>query len=119
MSAVAFTSLTPAQIAATTPGYNVRLAPTVPAGANSQVIQTFGAKVLADLSTSLQFGKFGLTVGVNNVFDVYPDKNIASTPASVAAGTNGSDNAGIFPYLYISPFGYTGRTMFAKLDYKF
>ena len=119
VSAVAFTSLTPAQIAATTPGYNVRLAPTVPAGANSQVIQTFGAKVLADLSTSLQFGKFGLTVGVNNVFDVYPDKNIASTPASVATGTNGSDNAGIFPYLYISPFGYTGRSMFAKLDYRF
>ena len=119
VSAVAFTSLTPAQIAAATPGYNIRLAPTVPASANSQVIQTFGAKVLADLSTSLQFGKFGLTIGVNNLFDVYPDKIIASTPSTVAAGTNGADNAGIFPYHYISPFGYTGRSMFAKLDYKF
>lgn len=119
VSAVAFTNLTPAQIAATTPGYDVRLAPTVPASANSQIIQTFGAKVLADLSTNFQFGKFGLTVGVNNLFDVYPDKIIASTPASVAAGTNGADNAGIFPYHYISPFGYTGRSMFAKLDYRF
>ena len=119
VSAVAFTSLTPTQIAAVTPGYNVRLAPTAQVGANSQVIQTFGAKVLADLTTNFQFGKLGLTVGVNNLFDVYPDKNIASTPASVAAGTNGSDNAGIFPYNYISPFGYIGRSMFAKLEYKF
>lgn len=119
VSAVAFASLTPAQIAAATAGYNVRLAPTVPAGANSQVIQTFGAKFIADLSLNYQMGKVGFTAGVNNVFDVYPDKNIASTAATVAAGTNGSDNAGIFPYNYISPFGYIGRSYFAKVEYKF
>lgn len=119
VSAVAFTSLTPAQIAVATPGYNVRLAPTPTPSANSQVIQTFGAKILADLSTNYQIGNFSVTVGVNNLFDTYPDKQIASTPATVAAGTNGSDNAGIFPYPYISPFGFIGRTMFAKLDYKF
>ncbi len=119
VSAVAFTSLTPAQIAVATPGYNVRLAPTPTPSANSQVIQTFGAKILTDLSTNYQIGNFSVTVGVNNVFNTYPDKQIASTPATVAAGTNGSDNAGIFPYHYISPFGFIGRTMFAKLDYKF
>jgi len=120
VSAVAFTNLTPAQIAAVTPGYKVKFAPTAPASANSQVIQIFGAKVLTDLSLSYQWGKAtAFTFGVNNLFDVYPDKNIASTPATVAAGTNGSDNAGIFPYPYISPFGYTGRSMFAKLDYRF
>lgn len=119
VSAVAFTNLNPAQIAAATAGYNVRLAPTPTPSANSQVIQIFGAKVLTDLSVNYQFGKIGLTVGVNNLFDVYPDKNIASTAATVAAGTNGSDNAGIFPYNYISPFGYTGRSYFARLDYKF
>ena len=75
--------------------------------------------MLTDLSVSYQFGEIGLSVGVNNLFDVYPDRQIASTVASVAAGTNGSDNAGIFPYNYISPFGYIGRTMFAKLAYKF
>ena len=56
---------------------------------------------------------------MNNLFDVYPDKNLGSTVASVAAGTNGSDNAGIFPYPYISPFGYTGRAFFAKAEMKF
>ena len=119
VSAVAFTSLTPAQIAAATPGYNVRLAPTATPSANSQVIQTFGAKILTDLSANYQIGSFGVTVGLNNLFNIYPDKQIASTQATVAAGTNGSDNAGIFPYPYISPFGYIGRTMFVKLDYKF
>lgn len=119
VSAVAFTSLTPAQIAVVTQGYNTRLAPTPTPSANSQVIQTFGAKILTDLSTNYQFANFGITFGINNLFDVYPDKNIASTAATVAVGTNGSDNAGIFPYNYISPFGYIGRTMFVRLDYKF
>lgn len=119
VAAVANTNLTPARIAALTPGYDVRLEPTAVPSANSQVVQIFGAKWITDLSAGWQIGQVGLTVGVNNVFDVYPDKNLASTVASVAAGTNGSDNAGIFPYPYISPFGYTGRAFFAKAEVKF
>lgn len=119
VATVASTSLSPARIDALTPGYDVRLEPTAPPGVNSQVVQTFGAKLITDLSLGYQFGPVAVTAGVNNVFDVYPDKNLASTPASVAAGTNGSDNAGIFPYPYISPFGYTGRAFFAKAEYKF
>ncbi|WP_207393359.1 TonB-dependent receptor plug domain-containing protein [Duganella aceris] len=120
VAAVAFTSLTPAQIAAVTPGYDVSLVPVSATSANSQVIQKFGAKIITDLNLSYQINKStSVTVGSNNLFDVYPDKNLASTAASVAAGTNGSDNAGTFPYNYVSPFGYTGRTVFAKLDYKF
>ena len=119
VSAVANTNLTPARIAALTPGYNVRLEPTNPASANSQVVQTFGAKWIVDASIARQWGSWTLTGGVNNVFDVYPDKNLASTVASVAAGTNGSDNAGIFPYSFISPFGYTGRAYYVRLAFKF
>lgn len=119
VSTVASTSLTPARIAALTPGYDVRLEPTSPPSANSQVVQTFGAKWITDLSGSVALGHFTLTAGVNNVFDVYPDKNLASTTASVAAGTNGSDNAGIFPYPYISPFGYSGRGFFLRGEMKF
>lgn len=119
VAAVAFTSLTPAQIAVLTPGYDVSLVPVSATSANSQVIQKFGAKILTDLNVSYQFGPATVTVGSNNLFNKYPDKNLASTTASVAAGTNGSDNAGTFPYNYVSPFGYTGRNIFAKLDYKF
>jgi iron complex outermembrane receptor protein len=119
VSAVAFTTLTPAQIAAVTPGYDVRLVPVSATSANSQVVQTFGAKIITDLNVTYTMGKVSLTVGSNNLLNVYPDKNLASTAASVAAGTNGSDNGGTFPYNYVSPFGYTGRSVFAKLDYKF
>jgi iron complex outermembrane recepter protein len=119
VSTVASTSLTPARIAVLTPGYDTRLEPTAPPSANSQVVQTFGAKWITDLSLAWQIGKFTLTGGVNNVFDVYPDKNLASTVASVAAGTNGSDNAGIFPYPFISPFGYTGRAYYLRAELRF
>lgn len=119
VSTVASTGLSPARIAVLTPGYDVRLEPTDPPSANSQVVQTFGAKWITDFSLGWEFGRMLFTVGVNNVFDVYPDKNLASTPASVAAGTNGSDNAGIFPYPYISPFGYTGRAWYARAEVRF
>lgn len=119
VAAVANTNLSPARIAVLTPGYDVRLEPTNPPSANSQVVQIFGAKWIADLSAGVQLGKVTLTAGVNNLFDAYPDKNLASSAASVAAGTNGADNAGIFPYPYISPFGYTGRAFFAKAEMKF
>ena len=119
VSTVASTSLTPARIAALTPGYDVRLEPTNPPSANSQVVQTFSAKWITDLSAGVKLGSVTLTAGVNNLFDVYPDKNLGSTVASVAAGTNGADNAGIFPYPYISPFGYTGRGFYGKLEFKF
>ena len=119
VAAVANTGLSPARIAALTPGFDVRLEPTNPPSANSQVVQVFGAKWIADLSAGVQIGAVTLSVGVNNLFDTYPDKNLGSTVASVAAGTNGSDNAGIFPYPYISPFGYTGRAFFARAEMKF
>lgn len=119
VSTVASTSLTPARITALTPGYDVRLEPTAPPSANSQVVQTFGAKWVTDISGGVQLGKLSLTAGINNLFDTYPDRNLASTVASVAAGTNGSDNAGIFPYPYISPLGYSGRGWFVKAELAF
>jgi iron complex outermembrane receptor protein len=119
VASVAFTSLTPARIAVVTQGYDVELAPTDPAGANSQVIQVFGDEIITDLSISYAFKNLDVTIGSNNLFDTYPDKNIQSTPASVAVGTNGSDNAGTIPYNYISPFGFNGRLVYAKASYKF
>lgn len=119
VATVANTSLSPARIAVLTPGYDVRLEPTDPPSANSQLVQVFGAKWVTDLSAGVRLGSFTLTAGVNNLFDVYPDKNLGSTVASVAAGTNGSDNAGIFPYPYISPFGYTGRAFYGRVELRF
>lgn len=116
---VAFASATPAQIAALTPGFDTRLAPTVPASANSQIIQSFDPKWLTDLDVTYRLSD-GITVsvGANNLFDVYPTKNLASV---VVNGTvfNGSDNVGIFPYNGIAPSGFNGAFYYGKVSYRF
>lgn len=120
VSTVALTNRTPAQIAALTPGYDVRLVPVSSTSVNSDVIQRFGAKVLTDVEVSLQATRaVRLSAGAQNLFNVYPDRNIASTVASVAAGTNGADNAGTQPYNAISPFGFNGRTVFVRAGLNF
>ncbi|MET3828082.1 outer membrane receptor for ferrienterochelin and colicin [Sphingomonas sp. PvP055] len=117
---MALTNRTPAQIAALTPGYDVTFVPVSATSANSDIIQRFGADVLTDIEVSWQATRLlRLSAGAQNVFDVYPDENIASSTASVAAGTNGADNAGTQPYNAISPFGFGGRTMFVRIGLSF
>lgn len=120
VSTVALTNRTPAQVAALTPGYDVTLVPVSATSANSDIVQRFGAEVLTDLELSWQANRaLRLSVGAQNLFDVYPDENIASTVASVAAGTNGADNVGTQPYNAISPFGFNGRTVFVRAGISF
>lgn len=67
----------------------------------------YGAKVITDVSLEWQSPwAVRFAVGADNVGDVYPDKNIA-----------GTDNAGIFPYSGISPFGFNGRFVYARLSW--
>ena len=120
VSAVAFTTLTPAQIAALTPGYDVTLVPVSATSPNSQVIQHFKGKLITDIQASYDITPaVTLTGGINNLFDIYPTENLRSTVASVAAGTNGSDNGGTFPYNAISPFGFNGMSFFASASFRF
>jgi iron complex outermembrane recepter protein len=73
--------------------------------ANNTLDQTLGAKWVTDANLSYSIMRqFRFTVGANNVFDVYPDEQIA-----------GNANAGIFPYNGISPFGFNGRFIYVKL----
>lgn len=118
--AVAFTSLTPARIAVVTSGYRYRLAPTAPASGNFQVVQQFDPRVITDLELTYRFTPaFSVSVGANNLFDVYPTRNFPSTAASVAAGTNGSDNVGTLLYNYASPHDWNGTFLFGKASWSF
>jgi len=124
VSLVALASATQAQIDALTPGYDVSFAPAVPGTVggtttNRQVIQTFGAKWLSDLDVTYHVTKnVSVSVGANNLFDVYPDENLRSKVVNGVA-FNGTDNVGIFPYNSISPFGFNGVFYYTKLSLNF
>ena len=76
--------------------------------------QIFRSKWISDVSASYGFGRATLTVGADNVFDVYPDRN--NNAGSFTPSENGGNaNFGIFPYNGISPFGFNGRFIYTKL----
>lgn len=106
-----------ARIDATTPGYKVKFADAVPGSpaGNRAVIQSFKAKWITDLDIAYHITrKLTVSVGANNLFDIYPTKNIASTPAFL-----GNDNAGVFPFNGISPWGFNGTFWYSKLNLRF
>ena len=70
--------------------------------------QTFGAKWITDANVSYRLlRQLRVTIGANNVFDVYPDKQIP-----------GNSNSGIFQYSNtVTTFGFNGRFIYAKARY--
>jgi len=78
----------------------------------SRCVQEFAAKVVTDLAVTWNFSEtFGLTVGSNNVFDVYPDKYNTSRNGFV--GTASSYASGQIPYSRNSnQFGFNGRYLY-------
>jgi len=68
--------------------------------------QTFSAKWITDVNASYTFlRQLRLTVGANNVFDIYPDEQI-----------KGNSNSGIWPYPNtVTTFGINGRFIYAKM----
>ncbi len=70
--------------------------------------QTFSGKWLTDAEISYTFRQgVTLAAGANNVFDVYPDKQIKRNSFN-----------GIFPYNGFSPFGFFGRYIYTRLNVK-
>lgn len=70
---------------------------------------TYGSKIVTDLSLSYEFFKdVRLTIGANNIFDVYPDL----APADLTSGNNF-----IFPRA-TSQFAFNGRYLFGRLSFK-
>ncbi|MBK7883659.1 MAG: TonB-dependent receptor [Chitinophagaceae bacterium] len=86
----------------------------------------YDGRTITDLSLGYDFNKkFRLTIGANNVFDLYPDKNLkiqtAANPLPAggygAPGTIDLSNANQFEYSRnVSQFGFNGRFIFARLN---
>ena len=80
--------------------------------------QTFSAKWVTDVSASYRLlGRVTLGAGADNVFDVYPDEQ--NDQWNVSTGFAGNSNFGMNPYSGISPFGFNGRFIWAKVGYGF
>lgn len=120
VEAVQFSSATPAQIAALTPGISSYLAPTEPPSANSQIVQRYEAKWITDLDVTFRATRqLSLSVGANNLLDIRPHRTV---PSVLANGTvfNGADNAGSLPYLLNpTPYGFNGAFYYGKVSWKF
>ncbi len=85
--------------------------------------QTFSAKWVTDATIGYKLLKpLDLSVGVSNLFDIYPDKlNIDPNNSSTNTTTfsaNDNTNFGRFRYpTSAQQFGFNGRFVFAKLTY--
>jgi iron complex outermembrane receptor protein len=86
---------------------------------DGRCVQTFAAKTLTDLSISYDFSSsFTLTVGSNNVFDVYPDKYNNFRDGFV--GEAGSYQNGQIPYSRNSnQFGFNGAYYYLMANLRF
>lgn len=87
--------------------------------AGTRCVQNFDAKIVTDLALTYNFSeKFSLTLGSNNVFDVYPDKY--NTERNGFVGTASSYASGQIPYSRNSnQFGFNGRYLYATATMNF
>jgi iron complex outermembrane receptor protein len=114
---VALTNQTAANVALIAQGSTpFRTLPTESGAAgNLDVIQRLDPKWVTDFSFTGQVTpNITATVGANNIFNAYPTKNIASTPA-----LTGADTFGVFPYSEFSPFGFSGAFYYARVGFSF
>jgi iron complex outermembrane recepter protein len=92
--------------------------------------QTFSAKILTDIDLSIDvLPGLRLAVGANNLFDVYPDPNIAqyqvANPLVPVLGgqpnyVNRTSTAGsVIRYSGQTPFGFNGRYVYARVSFNF
>ena len=89
---------------------------TAPTNLYGPLDQTFSPKWITDVSASYTLGRASVSIGADNVFDIYPDRNNNNGNVSTLAAENGgTGNFGIFPYNGISPFGFNGRFVYTKL----
>lgn len=85
----------------------------------NRCVQTFAAKTIFDLNATYAFtDAFGLTVGVNNVFDTYPDK--WNNRRDGATGEAASYSNGQTPYTRnANQFGFNGSYYYLSANVKF
>jgi iron complex outermembrane receptor protein len=80
--------------------------------------ENYGSKGIFDAELGYRFDFVNLALGVRNLFDTYPDRP-SSTVVVDDFGDTSKDfnsNFGTFPWAAASPFGYTGRFVYARTE---
>jgi iron complex outermembrane recepter protein len=72
------------------------------------VDQDYAPEWVTDVEATYQLGPALLGIGVQNLFDTFPDRNLEPNA-----------NLGIFPYPSHSPFGMNGRFIYSRITYRF
>ncbi|WP_405632243.1 TonB-dependent receptor plug domain-containing protein [Pseudoalteromonas sp. Ld20] len=87
--------------------------------------QTYSAEILTDVKVNyFVTDNLSVNIGANNLFDVYPDKNIIGNTRSGtivdAEGNTVISSRGIFEYSRRSaPFGFNGAYYYIGAEYRF
>lgn len=78
--------------------------------------ERYGAKTLVDAEVGYRFNQVDLSVGVRNLFDVFPDKPKSQIVVDSFGDTSQqfNNNFGTFPWAAASPFGYNGRYVYTR-----
>jgi iron complex outermembrane receptor protein len=78
--------------------------------------ERYGAKTLVDAEVGYRFNAVDLSVGVRNVFNVYPDQPKSQVIVDSFGDTSQqfNNNFGTFPWAAASPFGYNGRYLYTR-----
>lgn len=92
--------------------------------ANPALDQSFSPRMVTDLNVSYRIQKnLTLTVGANNLFDVYPDPlKVTNYPTPERYGTAALDNSSFGRFVYgrtATQFGFNGGYYFANLSASF
>ena len=87
-----------------------------PTATSGPLDQTFGAKWITDVvdSRTRSRRRYTLTLGADNLFDVYPDR--ISTRRSDDVQRRHVELRDL-PYNGISPFGFNGRFVYTRLSF--
>ncbi|MCU0646704.1 MAG: TonB-dependent receptor [Gemmatimonadaceae bacterium] len=86
------------------------------AGARQVPDQTFSPKWITDVSAGYKFfNRAQISIGADNLFDIYPDT--WNDRGDVATGYGGQGTFGIFRFPGLSPFGFNGRYLYARMQY--
>ncbi|WP_049622047.1 TonB-dependent receptor plug domain-containing protein [Frateuria defendens] len=80
--------------------------PLYPNGLNTTFDQRYGARWLLDLAATYNHDRWSFTLGADNVFNTYPEKN---------SYYNNQTNQ--MPYPTMSPFGFFGAYVYGKVGY--